>query len=196
MKSTPLLLRLCCAAILAGCAGTPPVSAPPAPAPTLASLMAQADAAVRLGKFEHAVVVLKTATRTWPADKTAWLRIAQISFECQEYGEAVTHAKKVLERDPDDIVAHSLVAVSGLRVASKALADLSAKKKVSGDVRDAAQDLAKILRTSINGEIIPPPRSKHQGLKPPLAVVQVPVVKNSTQSLIDALNQPNVSGAK
>ncbi len=196
MKSTPLLLSLCCAAVLAGCASTQPAPAPPPPPPTLASFMTQADAAIRLGKPEHAVAVLKNATRTWPADKTAWLRIAQISFDCQEYGEAVTHAKKVLERDPDDVVAHSLVAVSGLRVASKALADLTAKKKVTGDVRDAAQDLAKILRTSINGEIIPPPRAKHQTPKPPFAMVQAPPVLNSTQSLIDALNQPNVSGAR
>lgn len=197
MTSMKLLLSLSCAAVLAGCASTKPAPPPP-PAPrTLASLLEQADAAVKLGKNEEAVAVLKTAAGAWPADKMAWLRIAQVSFDCQEYGEAITHAKKVLERDPDDIVAHSLVAVSGLRVSSKALADLATKKRVTGDVRDAAHDLAKILRTSINGDIIPPPgRGKNHGVKVTAAPMAALPVKSSTQMLMDALNQPNDSAKK
>jgi hypothetical protein len=178
MSSKHLLLSLSCAAALAGCAA--PKAVPPPPPPTMASFLEQADAAV-----------LKAASRMYPADKTAWLRIAQVSFDCQEYGEAITNARKVLERDPDDIVAHSLVAVSGLRVSSKALADLSVKKRVTGDVREAAQDLAKILRTSIGGDIIPAPGGrKNPVLRPPLAVVKTP-----TDMLNDVLNQPN-EGAK
>lgn len=204
MTSMKILLSLSCAAMFAGCASTKQAP-PPAPAPrTLASFLEQADAAIKLGKNEDAVAVLKTAASTWPADKTAWLRIAQVSFDCQQYGEAITHAKKVLERDPDDVVAHSLVAVSGLRVSSKALADLTTKKKVTGDVRDAAQDLAKILRTSINGDIIPAPaRTKNHVLKvgvappPPPPPLPLPAaMKSSTQLLVDALNQPNDSVKK
>lgn len=199
MLPTKLLLSLSCAALFAGCASTreaPPPPPPPAPRP-MAAFLEQADAAVKLGKSEEAVAVLKSAARVWPAEKAAWLRIAQVSFDCQEYGEAITHAKKALERDPDDVVAHSLVAVSGLRVSSKALADLTAKKRVTGDVRDAAQDLAKILRTSINGDIIlPAGRGKNQALRPPVAPLPVPVVKTSTLTLMEALNQPNDSSRK
>lgn len=197
MTSMKFLLSLTCAAVLAGCASTKQAPPPP-PAPrTLASFLEQADAAVKLGKNEEAVAVLKTAASTWPTDKAPWLRIAQVSFDCQEYGEAITHAKKALERDPDDIVAHSLAAVSGLRVSSKALADLTTKKRVSGDVRDAAHDLAKILRTSINGEIIPPPgRGKNHTLKVTAAPMPALSVRSNTQMLMDALNQPNDSVKK
>ncbi len=184
MTSKHLLMSLSCAAVLAGCAAPKPAPPPP---PTMASFLAQADAAVKLGKNEDALAVLKAAARMYPADKTAWLRIAQVSFDCQEYGEAITNARKVLERDPDDIVAHSLVAVSGLRVSSKALADLSVKKRVTGDVREAAQDLAKILRTSIGGDIIPAPGGRKNHVpKPTLTVVKTP-----TDMLNEVLNQPN-----
>lgn len=184
MTSKHLLLSLSCAAVLAGCAASRPEPPPP---PTMASLLEQAAAAAKVGKNEDAVAVLKSAASIYPADKTVWLRIAQLSFDCQEYGEAITNARKVLERDPDDIVAHSLVAVSGLRVSSKALADLASKKKVTGDVRDAAQDLARILRASIGGDIIPAPGGrKHPVLKPTLTVVKTP-----TEMLNEVLNQPN-----
>jgi tetratricopeptide (TPR) repeat protein len=196
MTSKHLLLSLSYAAVLAGCAASRPVPVPPPP-PPMASFLEQADAAVKLGKNEEAMAVLKSAASIYPADKTAWLRIAQLSFDCQEYGEAITHARKVLERDPDDIVAHSLVAVSGLRVSSKALADLSTKKKVTGDVREAAQDLAKILRASIGGDIIPVPngggRTTHGNRQ---ALAPAPVVKTQTDILNDLLNQPNKGGKK
>jgi tetratricopeptide (TPR) repeat protein len=199
MKSKQLLLSLSCAAVFAGCASTPEAPPPPPPAPpTMAFLLQQAEVAVKAGQSEQAVNVLKRATRIYPADKRAWLRIAQVSFDCDEYGDAITHAKKVLERDPDDVVAHSILAVSGLRVSSKALADLATKKRISGDVRDAAQDLAKILRTSIGGDIIPAnaKERKVHAIKPGGAIAAVPLAKSGTESLIEVLNQPNDPGKK
>ena len=184
MKPIHLLSSLTCAAVLADCASTKP--APVAPAPTKAALLLQADAAFRLGQTEAAVATLKIAAKTYPGDKAAWLRIAQISFDCHEYGEAITHARKVLELDPDDIVAHSLMAVSGLRVSSKALADLATKKKVmSGDMRAEAQNLATILRTSIGGDIMP------VKAKPHMARATVSPDRTAAQGLLDLLNQPN-----
>lgn len=181
MKSTHLLSSVFCAAILAGCASTKPAPPPPPPPPTMASLLQRADVALKAGKSEEAVAVLKTAARIYPADKTAWLRIAQVSFECQEYGDAITNARKVLERDPEDMVAHSIAAVSGLRVSSKALADLTKKHKVDSDVRGAAHELAKILRNSIGGEIIPPRRDpvKHFIGPRPLSTPAAPAVSKT-----------------
>lgn len=198
MMSKQLLLSLSCAAALAGCATTKEVPPPPPAPPTMASFLQQAEAAVKSGRSEEAVAVLKRATRTYPADKRAWLRIAQVSFDCDEYGEAITHARKVLERDPDDVVAHSIAAVSGLRVSSKALADLATKKRISGDVRDAAQDLAKILRTSIGGEIIPAnaKERKVHAVRPGGPIAAVPLAKSTTENLVDVLNQPNDPGKK
>ncbi len=179
MKTKQLLLSLFCAALLGGCASAPPV-APPAPPPppprTMASFLEQSSNAIKVGKFEEAVAVLKQAAKIYPAEKTAWLRIAQVNFECQEYGEAITYAKKVIERDPDDMVAHSIAAVSGLRVSSKALADLTTKRKISSDVRTEAQSLATILRTSIGGDIIVPIKEKK-----PMQRVIVPAPKVATE---------------
>ena len=192
MKPIHLLSSLTCAAVLAACASTKPAPAPPVPAKAV--LLLQADNAFRLGQNEAAVATLKIATKNYPGDKAAWLRIAQISFDCHEYGEAITHARKVLELDPDDIVAHSLVAVSGLRVSSKALADLATKKRVmSGDMRAEAQNLAAVLRTSINGDIIPAKARPHA---PRPAAVAPPPEKTAAQGLLDLLNQPNEPGKK
>ena len=205
MTPKKMLLRLAHAGLLAaalgtvlsGCATTE--VAVPAPVPTMASLVQQADTAVKAGRYDEAVTVLKNATRIYPADKVAWLRMAQVNFECQEYGDAITHAKKVLDRDPDDTVAHSILAVSGLRVSSRALADLAAKKNISGDVRDAAQDLAKILRISIGGDIMPTPK---EGKGSAHGVRNLPrnptasAVKNTGVSLLDILNGANEAGKK
>ena len=49
-----------------------------------------------------------------------------------------------------------IVAVSGLRVTSKALSDLSQKNNLTGNVRTEAQDLAKLLRTSLNEDVLVP----------------------------------------
>ena len=192
MKPTQLILTVTCIAALGGCASTKEIPAPPPPPPTMASFLQQADAAVKAGRSEQAVAALKVATRIYPADKAAWLRIAQISFDCQEYGDAISYAKKVIERDPDDIVAHSIAAVSGLRVSSKALADLTVKKKIPGDVRDAAHNLAKILRTSIGGEIIlTKVERKGHALKAVNPGTATPVAKAPADDLLDLLNRPN-----
>ncbi|MEJ7806584.1 MAG: hypothetical protein WKG03_11790, partial [Telluria sp.] len=148
MNPKLLLSRVSCAVLVAGCAA--PAPAPPPAPPARAALLHQADSAIKAGQVEAALAGLKVATTLYPADKIAWLRIAQMSFDRHDYGQTITHATKVLELDRDDIVAHSLLAVSGLRVSSKALSDLTAKKKVmSGDVRLEAQNLAAILRSPI-----------------------------------------------
>jgi predicted Zn-dependent protease len=112
--------------------------------------MAEVDAAVLAGQNDKAYTILKQAGSNFPTDKTPWLRMAQMRFESTNYGEAIVNALEVLERDPDDTLANSILAVSGLRVTSKALADLSQKNNLNGNVRTEAQELAKLLRTSLN----------------------------------------------
>lgn len=151
MKSTQLLSYLIGAAMLAGCASAPVA---PAPQPSMLALMAEAELAIKNGRRARALDILHTTSVLYPHDKSAFLRTAQLQFEAHHYGETIASAQQALERDPDDIVAHSLVAVSGLRVSSKALADLTIKNNLTGSVRAEAQDLAKLLRTSIGGDII------------------------------------------
>lgn len=156
MQFQRLFLCMACAAVVSACATAPP----PKPPPTLAALMAGADGAIKAGRNDSAAAWLTSAITAFPADKAPRLRMAQLQFECHNYGETITYAEQVLQRDPDDLLAHSLVAVSGLRVSSKALTDLAAKNKLTGDVRSEAQDLAKLLRANIGGDIIVPVKAR------------------------------------
>ncbi len=158
MLSTHSLASLACALALAGCASAPaPAPAPLASAPvTVASLMAEAEAAITRSNIAHAMVTLNAAAMIDPKDKAPRLRMAQLQFERHSYGEAIFHAQQVVDRDPNDMLAHSLIAASGLRVSSQALADLAARNNVSGSVRSEAQDLVKLMRMHIKGDIIVP----------------------------------------
>jgi predicted Zn-dependent protease len=137
-----------CVAILSACASGGAGSGA-AKAPTIAAAMAEADAAVMAGQNDKAYGILKSASSAFPTEKTPWVRMAQMRFDSNNYGEAIVNALEALERDPDDTLANSIVAVSGLRVTSKALADLSIKNNITGNVRTEAQDLAKLLRSSL-----------------------------------------------
>jgi predicted Zn-dependent protease len=143
-----------CVAILSACASTGAGSG--GKAPTVAAAMAEADAAVMAGQSDKAYAILKGASSAFPTEKTPWLRMAQMRFDGGNYGEAIVEAREALERDPDDTLANSIVAVSGLRVTSTALADLSRKNNITGNVRTEAQDLAKLLRNSLGEEVLVP----------------------------------------
>jgi predicted Zn-dependent protease len=154
MKFQRLMPSLVCVAILSACASTGQVASTPKPAHTMAAAMAEVDAAVIAGQNDKAYALLKSAVSAYPTDKAPWVRMAQMRFDSTDYGEAIVDALEALERDPDDTLANSIVAVSGLRVTSKALADLSQKNNLSGNVRTEAQELAKLLRTSLGEEML------------------------------------------
>jgi predicted Zn-dependent protease len=154
MKFQHLMPSLVCVAMLSACASTGQVATSAKPAPTMAAAMADVDAAVMAGQNDKAYALLKSAGSTFPTDKTPWVRTAQMRFDSTDYGEAIVNALEALERDPEDTLANSIVAVSGLRVTSKALADLSQKNNLSGNVRTEAVELAKLLRTSLNEEVL------------------------------------------
>ena len=163
MKPATMLPRIACLAsalLLAACA-TPDQPAPQKPAaPTLAQVMSDADAAARAGQYERAMTLLQRGGASYPADKAPWLQMAQMKFDRGQYGDAIGHALEALERDPDDKVANSIVAVSGLRLSGKALADLSRQNNLNGSLRSEAQDLAKLLRASIGEDVLVPPAKR------------------------------------
>jgi hypothetical protein len=154
MKFLRLMPSLVCVAILSACASSGPPSGPAKPPATMAAAMADVDGAVMAGQTDKAYALLKSAGASFPTDKTPWVRMAQMRFDSTDYGEAIVNALEALERDPDDTLANSIVAVSGLRVTSKALADLSQKNNLSGNVRTEAQELAKLLRSSLGEEVL------------------------------------------
>jgi predicted Zn-dependent protease len=142
-------------AVLAGCAtdGTGTSTDTPRAAVS-GNIYVQADAALAARQPEKAILLLKSASVAHPVDKKPWVRMAQIRFDASQYGEAISHAQEALARDPNDTLAYSILAVSGLRVASKALADLTRKNNLQGSVRSEAQDLARLLRTSLGEEVL------------------------------------------
>lgn len=139
--------------MLAGCAAPEANVASRAPA-TLEQVMAQADAANKAGQYEQAQQLLRGAGGSFPTDKAPWLQLAQMKFERNDYGDAIQNALAVLQRDPDDQVANSIVAVSGLRLSGKALADLSRSNHLNGSLRSEAQDLARLLRASLGEDVL------------------------------------------
>lgn len=156
-----LVVPILFVAVLAGCAvTTKPVSDTPKPVPTLDVSMAEANSLYQAGQVDKALDVLKTAAASFPAEKTPWVRMAQIRFDRTDYGQTVVNALEALQRDPKDSIANSLIAVSGLRLSTKALADLRSQNELSGDVRTEAQELAKVLRENVGEAVLVPPSSK------------------------------------
>ncbi|MHA4866916.1 tetratricopeptide repeat protein [Duganella sp. PWIR1] len=125
-------------------------------AATLDRAIADANAALAAGQTDKAQTILKSAATSYPADKTPWLQMAQMKFDRASYGEAIMNALEALQRDPNDKLANSIVAVSGLRLSTKALADLSQQNNLNGSLRSEAQDLAKLLRTSLGEDVLVP----------------------------------------
>lgn len=149
-----LLPMLIGVAVLAGCATDGTGMGAPRAAAVSGNIYVQADAALAARQPEKAILLLKSASVAHPVDKKPWVRMAQIRFDASQYGEAISHAQEALARDPNDTLAYSILAVSGLRVASKALADLTRKNNLQGSVRSEAQELARLLRTSLGEEVL------------------------------------------
>lgn len=150
---------------LLGCATAPGVTGEKPKSIELSVLMEQAAAAEKAETKQAAIAKYEEAAKSYPASKAPWARIAQIQYDSGNYGEAIVAAQQVVSRDDKDKVAHSILSVSGLRVSSKALADLSRQNELTGSVRSEAQNLTKVLRESLGEQTLvpaaprpPPPR--------------------------------------
>ena len=135
-------------------------------ASTLDQAMADARTAMAAGQGDKAQVILKAAATSYPADKAPWLQMAQIKFDRASYGEAITNALEALQRDPNETKANSIVAVSGLRLSTKALSDLSRQNNLNGSLRSEARDLAKLLRSSLGEDVLVPSPPKPKPASP------------------------------
>jgi len=146
-----------CAIVLSACSTTKPVVAEKAPVPTMEELLAKANEASSAGRKEDAVTLWKAAAAAYPADKAPWSSIAQTRYDAGQYGDAIVSAQEVLVRDPNDRLANSIIAISGLRLSTRALADLSRQNNLSGSIRTESQDLARLLRESLGEQVLVPP---------------------------------------
>lgn len=166
MTLSPSLRRLMggalCALALSACSTAPVKPAAPAAPPKLADLMGKAAAADSAGQKEAAIALWRQAAGAYPADKDPWIKIAQTRYDAGQYGEAIVNAEEVKVRDPNDQLANSIIAISGLRLSIRALSDLRSQNNLSGSLRTESQDLAKLLRESLGEQVLipapPPPR--------------------------------------
>jgi tetratricopeptide (TPR) repeat protein len=182
MMFTRLMPAMACVALLTACGTTGEGSGAVAKGATIEASIAAADAAVAAGQPDKAYAVLKSASQAFPSDKTPWVRMAQMRFDANNYGEAIVNALAAIERDPDDTLANSIAAVSGLRVSSKALGELTRKNRLNGDVKSEAQDLAKLLRSSLGEDVLVPRPKPAPKPKPAAAAAAAPAKSSSSSS--------------
>jgi tetratricopeptide (TPR) repeat protein len=116
--------------------------------------MAAADKAQKMGQIDQAISQLDIAIKTDPSAKQPWLKKAQIHFDARQYGQAITEAQEVLQRDVSDLTAKSILAVSGLRVSADALEQLRKANEVNGSARSEAESVAKIIREALGEPIL------------------------------------------
>lgn len=175
-----------CALLLTACATNPPETAAAAPVVTLASVMVEADDALKAGQVDKAYTILHKASIAFPAEKKPWLQLAQMKFDRARYGEAINDALEVLQRDPVNRMANSIVAVSGLRLSTKAIADLTRQNELNSSLRSEARDLTKVLRSSLGDEVLPPAAKKIAVNKKLPPAVRTTAMSNSVVR-VDAL---------
>lgn len=173
--------------LLSGCATDGQMVRDSTPkASTLEQALVDAGTALAAGEGDKAQGILKTAAATYPADKAPWLHMAQIKFDRASYGEAITNALEALQRDPNDKLGNSIVAVSGLRLSTKALSDLSRQNNLNGSWRSEAQELAKLLRGTLGEDVlVPSSPASRKASQPKKATVAAPARSNSQNSSSD-----------
>ena len=144
--------------LLVGCASAPPPVPTAAPAvQPLQEYMQEAGQAAAAGSKERARDVYRTAAKTYPTSKEPWLKLAEDYFEAANYGQAILAAQEVIQRDPADSLATSVLAVSGLRVSASALSTLRQQQSpLNGGTRSEAEGLARILRDLLGEPVLVP----------------------------------------
>ena len=152
-------------AIVAGCA-TQQANVPPTP-DVFNKQLADADAVSKAGDQDKAIGLYQDLAKSDPTREEPWSRIAQIQFTQQHYGQAIVAAQEALQRDQTDRQAKSVLAVSGLRIATQSLGELRQDSALAGDAKSDAQALAKQLRDTLGEDALFPPEQQ----------VQKPVVK-------------------
>lgn len=184
--------------LLSACAEAPKKVVEAPPQASLDSLLVQASGLSSSGQTGKALIQLKSAASAYPVDKKPWLQMAQINFDTSNYGDAIINSQEALQRDPTDKLANSIVAVSGLRLSTKALADLSKQNNLSGSVRTEAQDLAKLLRESLGETVLVPVGNKvgQTAKKYSASPANVSVVNGSNSSSRSVLSKVDMTSIK
>lgn len=155
-----LLLAALAATLVLGACGSKPTAVAPAPlvstVPTLEQFMSDAARARQEGARASERDIYRKAAQAYPTSKEPWLKLAEGYFEAADYGNAILAAQEVLQRDAADKVGTSLLAVSGLRVSTAALASLRQGQDLNADTRRQAEDVVKSLRDVLGEPVLVP----------------------------------------
>jgi len=193
------------AALTSGCATTGKVAVE-APPPPYEQLLEDGRQAQKAGNQMQALEAWRAAAKQNPSAKEPWLRMAQMHFDAADYGNAISAAQEVLHRDSTDAVANGLLAVSGLRVSSEALARMHTDN-LQGSTRNEAESLAKTLRELLGAPVLvpqPPTATASSGSSRPARTARAPaktseaapppvMAKTSTPKPADATAAPKAT---
>lgn len=146
--------------------------------------LSDADAVAKGGDQARALSLYDQLTKMDPTREEPWARIAQIQFQQSHYGQAIVAAQEALSRDQSDRDAKSVLAVSGLRVATESLGQLRQDSALAGDAKSDAQVLAHQLRETLGENTLfpeevekKPVAKKRRYVRRPVAAAQKPAEK-------------------
>lgn len=100
--------------------------------------------------------LLSASARANPASAMPWVKMAQVHFDADNYPSAIEAADEAMKRDPSRRDAKALAVVASLRVAVRALSDMSSDTSLRGNTRSEAERLARSLRETLGqDELVP-----------------------------------------
>lgn len=83
--------------------------------------LAQAGRAEGSGDKDKARGLYRQAARAYPVAEEPWRKLAESYFNVGDYGNAILASQEVMQRNPKDPTAASVLAISGLRLSTQAL---------------------------------------------------------------------------
>jgi hypothetical protein len=123
--------------------------------------MQQAQSAQTAGQRERARQAWRSAAKAYPTQKSPWQSLAQDYFDAADYGNAILAAQEVLQRDNQDALAHSVLAVGGLRLSMVSLDALRDRGSYAVGSREEAVGLTRAMREALGESTQPtPPRAE------------------------------------
>lgn len=161
----------------------------------LPELMHQAEMAVAAGEKDKAQEAYRAAAKADPTSKAPWVKLAESYFEAGDYGNAVLAGQEVLYRDNNDSVAASILAVSGLRVSTSALATLRQQNNIAAGTRGEAETLARNLRELLGEPVLVPRPVPEANPTPPVRPRARPAAAASASASAAAGGKP-AAGSK
>ncbi len=165
--------------------------------------LADADAVAKGGDPTRALGLYDQLAKADPTREEPWSRIAQIQFSQSHYGQAIVAAQEALSRDQTDREAKSVLAVSGLRVATESLGQLRQDSALAGNAKADAQVLAHQLRETLGQNALFPEEAdekkavakKRRVVRRPVAAAQKSAEKPAEAAAAPAPSAPAQSAA-